>query len=92
VSEGRIRRRVVVSGRVQGVGFRASTRQAALRLGADGWVRNLPDGTVEAVVEGELPVVEAMLTYLDEGPSWARVDRLDQRSEPAEGLRGFEIL
>ena len=91
MGEQRIRRRIVVTGRVQGVGFRAHTRQLALRLGAHGWVRNRPDGSVEAIVEGEPRAVEAMLAVLHQGPSWAHVDRLDQSSESPEGLHGFEI-
>ena len=86
-----MRRRVVVHGRVQGVGFRASTREHARRLTVDGWVRNRPDGSVEVVAEGAPPNVGALLAYLERGPSWARVDRLETSEEAAEDLRGFEI-
>ena len=85
------RRRVTVRGRVQGVGFRASTREAAQRVGATGWVRNLPDGAVEAVVEGTGDQVAAMLHACRSGPRFARVDELTETAETPEGLRGFEI-
>lgn len=85
-----IRRRLVVHGRVQGVFFRASCVQEAQRVGAAGWVANRPDGTVEAVVEGEDPAVEHVLTWCHEGPDRARVDRVDVAEEPVEGLSGFE--
>lgn len=85
-----IRRRVVVHGRVQGVFFRASCVQEAQRVGADGWVANREDGTVEAVFEGATSVVEHMLSWCDDGPDRARVDRVDVVEEPVEGLSGFE--
>ena len=88
----RIRRHAIVSGRVQGVFFRDSTQREARRLGVDGWVRNLDDGTVEAVFEGDAPAVEAMLDFCRRGPERARVDRLEvEASEPLEGLTGFEV-
>jgi len=85
------RRRLTVRGRVQGVAFRASTREAARRVGASGWVRNLPDGGVEAVVEGTGDQVAAVLAFCRTGPSFARVDDMTETPEPPEGLRGFEI-
>jgi acylphosphatase len=90
--EERIRRHVIVSGRVQGVFFRDSTQREAQRRGAGGWVRNLGDGTVEAVFEGRPEVVEAMVDFCRRGPERARVDRLDvDAGQPPEGLSGFEI-
>jgi acylphosphatase len=86
-----VRRRVRVHGRVQGVAFRAHTRERARREGAAGWVRNRPDGSVEAVFEGVAPTVEALVDACRTGPSWARVDRIDVSEEPPEGLSGFEI-
>lgn len=86
-----IRRRVRVHGRVQGVAFRAHTRRRAQELGACGWVRNRPDGTVEAVFEGPPAAVEALVEACRTGPPWASVDTLDVRDEPPEGLSGFEI-
>ncbi len=88
----RIRRHVIVSGRVQGVFFRDSTQHEARRLGVDGWVRNLDDGTVEAVFEGDVSAVEAMLDFCRGGPERARVDRLEvEATQPLENLAGFEV-
>ena len=90
--EQRIRRHVIVSGRVQGVFFRDSTQREARRLGVDGWVRNVDDGTVEAVFEGDAPAVEAMLDFCRRGPERARVDRLEvEATRSLEGLAGFEV-
>ena len=71
VSEVR-RVRVRVSGQVQGVFFRVSTREAAQRSGVTGWVRNLPDGDVEAEVQGPAPAVESVLAHCRQGPELAR--------------------
>ena len=70
---------VAISGRVQGVWFRASTREQAARLGLTGWVRNLADGRVEAVLEGERESLQPMLDWCWTGPPGARVDRVDAR-------------
>lgn len=86
-----IRRHVIVSGRVQGVFFRDATRREAERLGVAGWVRNVDDGTVEAVLEGEASAVEAMLEFCRRGPERARVDSLEVAEQAVEGLRDFEI-
>jgi acylphosphatase len=85
------RRRVVVRGRVQGVGFRWSATDEAERLGLAGWVENRDDGTVEAVVEGEESAVEAMLAWLRHGPRTARVTGVDVQEEQPEGLHGFGV-
>lgn len=87
----RIRRRVVVHGRVQGVFFRGSTQEEARRTGIDGWVRNLPDGAVEAVFEGEAAGVERLVAYCRRGPPWAEVTRVDVIEEAPEGERGFRV-
>lgn len=79
---------IVVSGRVQGVWFRAATRAEAGRLGLTGWVRNLPDGRVEAVFEGEREALRQMLDWCRAGPPGARVDRLEERWGTA--THGFE--
>jgi acylphosphatase len=84
-----IRRRMVVHGRVQGVGFRWSCIREADRLGVRGWVRNRPDGTVEAVAEGEVDAVERFVEWLRTGPRPARVDRVEVADEPVEGLDAF---
>ena len=87
----RTRRRVTVHGRVQGVFFRASTRDQARAHGVDGWVRNCHDGAVEAVFEGEPEAVEKMLEFCRQGPRWAQVSAIDVAEEPPEGLRGFHV-
>ena len=88
----RIRRRVVVHGRVQGVWFRSATREEARRLGADGWVRNRADGTVEAVFEGAPGDVLALVGFCQRGPGTARVERVEAFEEEPEGLAGFRVL
>jgi acylphosphatase len=82
-------RRAVISGYVQGVGFRFFARRAALDEGVYGWVRNLPDGTVETVAEGDPDAVERYIEKLRKGPG--RVTSVDVREEPPAGHRGFEI-
>jgi len=85
------RRRVVVQGHVQGVFFRETTKRRALAGGVAGWVRNRPDGAVEAVFEGEREAVERLVAYVREGPRGARVDRVDVQAEEPEGLTGFAV-
>jgi acylphosphatase len=85
-----IRAHVFISGRVQGVGYRYSTMDEADRLGVHGWVRNLPDGRVEAVFEGSKTVVEEMIRWCHKGPSAAVVKDVAVEYEEPEGLRGFE--
>jgi acylphosphatase len=86
-----IRRRVVVTGLVQGVYFRDSTHRRALSAGVAGWVRNHPDGSVEAVFEGTGEAVERLVAFCREGPRGARVDRVEVDAEQPEGLAGFGI-
>jgi acylphosphatase len=81
---------VLVTGRVQGVGFRWHARAKGEELGLAGWVRNLPDGRVEAWVEGEEARVAAMLAWLAKGPSAARVTNVEVVAREPEGQRGFE--
>jgi acylphosphatase len=85
------RAHVIVSGRVQGVGFRFSTVDEARRCGVGGWVRNLEGGQVEAVFEGPREAVEEMVAWCHEGPpgAWVR-DVSVARDEPSEGLRQFD--
>jgi len=83
--------RVRVGGRVQGVFFRALCAREARLRGVAGWVRNLPDGDVEAVFEGGWPAVEAMVAWCREGPPGAAVDHVDLVDGSVEGLVGFEI-
>jgi acylphosphatase len=76
---------VFVSGRVQGVFFRQKTKQQAESFGVTGWVRNLPDGRVEAVFEGEEETVKALVEYCHHGPSYARVTNIDASWEDYRG-------
>ena len=86
------RAHVIISGRVQGVAFRIATVEEAQRLGLDGWVRNLRDGRVEALVEGERPKVEALVAWCHHGPPPARVMDVQVSWEPAQGGLGpFDI-
>jgi acylphosphatase len=85
------RRHVVISGFVQGVGFRFAVERAATSRGVSGWVRNRPDGAVEAVFEGEPDDVEAIVAFCRQGPRGADVERVDVRSESPEGLAGFHV-
>lgn len=86
-----VRVRVVVSGRVQGVFFRASCSDEARRRGVGGWVRNLPDGRVEAAFEGEEPQVAAMVDWCRHGPPGARVDAVETRVEEPVGAASFGV-
>jgi acylphosphatase len=86
-----IRRRVVVHGLVQGVFFRDTIRRHADRRGVAGWVRNNPDGSVEAVFEGEEEAVERLIDVCREGPRGARVDSVDVLREEPEPLAGFDV-
>jgi acylphosphatase len=87
VSEARAR--VVVRGRVQGVFFRAETRDRARSLGLSGWVRNVADGSVEAVFEGDRDRIESMLEWCRRGPGFAEVEGLDVAWEEPRGEQGF---
>jgi acylphosphatase len=85
------RRRVVVGGRVQGVFFRDSVRRRAEGADVTGWVRNTPEGTVEAVFEGDPAAVEELVEFCRSGPSRAEVNSVDVSEEEPEGLSGFEV-
>jgi acylphosphatase len=93
MAEGAVARaRVLVSGRVQGVCFRAFTRERAGELKLRGWVRNLPDGRVEFVAEGPREAVEALVDWSRRGPPYGRVDDVEVRWEEAKGEPdGFRI-
>ena len=86
-----IRYRVLVSGQVQGVFFRAACRQEAQRHGVSGWVRNLPDGTVEAVFEGPDAEVGRLVEWSRRGPRAAVVQDVRVVAEPPEGISGFQV-
>jgi acylphosphatase len=81
----------VVHGHVQGVFFRDTTMRRAIERGVAGWVRNNPDGTVEAVFEGDPDAVEAMVRFAHEGPRGAIVDRVEVIEEESEGLTRFGV-
>ncbi|WP_419827087.1 acylphosphatase [Sphingomonas sp.] len=84
-----IARRLLISGRVQGVSYRDWTIGAARALGLAGWVRNLADGRVEAWIEGEALAIEAMVERCREGPEHARVDAVEVHEAPPEGASDF---
>lgn len=86
-----VRRRILARGDVQGVFFRDSTRSEAEAAGVAGWVRNVGDGSVEAVFEGEPGAVERMVEACRRGPGRAEVSSLDVTEEEPEGLEGFEV-
>ena len=86
-----IARKVRISGRVQGVYFRAWTRDQAERLGVHGWVRNLPDGSVEAHIQGEPAAVDQLIKLLSDGPPDARVSHVETEEAVVENLSGFQI-
>jgi acylphosphatase len=89
--DSRIRRRVRVTGQVQGVFFRDSTRRQAQQRGVAGWVANRPDGSVEAVFEGDPNAVAGMVAFAQSGPRGATVASVDVTDESPEGLSGFEV-
>jgi acylphosphatase len=86
-----IRRRIVVDGRVQGVWYRQSCQHQAVAAGVAGWVRNNDDGTVEAVLEGEVAAVESVVAWMRSGPPHALVTRTVVVEERPRGERGFRV-
>lgn len=86
-----LRRRLLISGRVQGVFFRDRCRRQAAASGVAGWVRNLPDGRVEVVAEGATEEVERLVSWCREGPRGASVTSVEVVDEPVEGLQGFFV-
>ncbi len=80
-----------MSGRVQGVYFRDATRRRAIATGVDGWIRNRPDGTVEALLEGPREAVDRMVAFCRAGPPAARVDRVQVEEQEPVGVRGFTV-
>jgi len=88
----KVRAHVYVSGRVQGVFFRSETQDEALRHGLAGWVRNLPDGRVEAVFEGKKERVERLIEFCRRGPPGARIAKVEVVWENYKGeFHGFKI-
>lgn len=86
-----VARRLVVTGRVQGVFFRASTRDRARDAGVAGWVRNRPDGAVEAHLEGPTDAVQAVESWMHAGPQRARVADVDAETIAPAGLTSFDV-
>jgi acylphosphatase len=84
--------RFIVSGKVQGVFFRASAREQAQRLDLSGYAKNLDDGSVEVVACGEAANIDALERWLQKGPASARVDRVARFDESATPPRGFRTL
>ena len=83
--------RVLVSGRVQGVGYRYSTREKAIALNIAGWVRNLPDGRVEAMIQGEAHPIDSMMKWFYEGPPAAKVTGIKTEQQSPQAFETFEI-
>ena len=81
----KVRAHIYVSGMVQGVFFRWHTKEEADKHGVKGWVRNLPDGRVEALLEGEKEAVEAVIEFCRRGPPLARVEKVEVQWEPYRG-------
>ena len=83
-------RRVRVTGRVQGVFFRAWTQQQAIELGVSGWVRNCVDGSVEAHLEGDEAAIKALIQRMQAGPPAAEVEAVEVQETDAVGITGFK--
>jgi len=86
-----VRKRVLVSGRVQGVFYRDTCRRVASEAGVSGWATNLPDGRVEVVLEGDPASVDAVVTWCHEGTPYSRVDSVEVSDEAPEEASGFSI-
>jgi acylphosphatase len=83
---------VVISGEVQGVWFRASTKKKADELGITGWVRNTPDGKVDAVFEGDESQVNRMIKWCHQGPPLSKVEKVEAKiQDPIKGFNSFKI-
>lgn len=87
-----VRAHIFISGRVQSVSFRGNTQKEAQKLGVTGWVRNLPDGRIEAILEGEKEKVEEMIKWAKRGPFWAKVNDFEVEWQEYQGeFNDFEI-
>ncbi len=87
-----IARRAIIAGRVQGVGFRFFAERVAREFGVKGWVRNMPDGSVETVAEGEGSAVAKYLARLSEGPRLGKVISLNEEETVPKGFTSFEVV
>jgi acylphosphatase len=88
----RVHKEIIVKGKVQGVFFRASTKEAADRLGIDGQVKNLRDGSVWIAAEGEEGIMEAFIAWCRQGPPRASVSGLQLTEAPLQHYKGFEVV
>jgi len=86
-----LRAHVIISGRVQGVFYRANTRGKAIKIRVNGWVKNLSNGNVEAIFEGEKNKVEEMIEWCKKGPIGARVDDVSVTWKEPKGFKSFEL-
>lgn len=87
----RIQVRVIVTGNVQGVGYRGHTQREAAKIGVNGWVRNLADGTVEAVFSGTQDAVDRMVNWCRRGPLCVHVTEISVEKMPMEAFHGFDV-
>lgn len=87
-----VRAHVTIAGKVQMVGYRYSTQQQAQRLDINGWVRNLPDGRVEAIFQGKKDKVDQILQWCHHGSAAAVVETVSVEWEPVTEMEGFEII
>jgi len=87
----KVQKHIYLSGRVQGVGFRAFTQRQASVLDIKGWVKNLTDGRVEAVIQGEKTKVKQMIQKLKSGPSYAQVDNIEIKDQNLDQFNSFDI-
>ncbi len=83
--------RFIVSGRVQGVFYRASSREQALKLGVCGYAKNLPDGSVEVLASGSVPALHSLERWLRDGPPMAAVEMVSREDLPEQEMAGFQI-
>lgn len=86
-----IARHLTIRGHVQGVVYRQNCRRRAEQLGVDGWVRNMPDGNVEAHVQGQAEAVQTLIDWAHEGPRHAQVTEVEAQEAEAQNLHGFEV-
>ncbi|WP_130470873.1 acylphosphatase [Candidatus Magnetaquicoccus inordinatus] len=87
-----LHKRLLIHGRVQGVFYRVSTQQEAEKLGLRGWVKNLPNGSVEVEVHGSPSAVAALLAWCQHGPPGARVEKIDSNDCPPAEYTGFQVI
>ena len=87
-----INRTVIIKGKVQGVFYRGSTREQAERLGVNGEVKNMPDGSVELIIEGNREAVEQLITWCHQGPQRAEVEEVVVKEGTIKGFKNFRVI